>query len=297
MDTDSLQAFIAVARHASFSQAAQQLHLTQPAVSKRIAALEQSLDARLFDRLGRQVLLTEAGQTLLPRAKRIVQELRDCRRALLNLSGQVSGRLVIATSHHIGLHRLPPLLRAYVEHYPQVQLDLRFTDSELGCEMVENGAAELGIVTLPLQPPQGLICQPVWDDPLIIIANRDHPLAGSLTLSPSQLANYPAILPGEITFTRRLVDTFFKQHGVDLDVAFATNYLETIKTMVNVGLGWSVLPATLLETGLIRLPVADFEIQRTLGTVRRNGHTLSNAAQSMLHIVQSLPTKSQPGSW
>ena len=107
MDISNLQAFVVVADTASFSLAAEQLHVTQPAVSKRISTLENQWDTRLFNRLGRKVLLTEAGQMLLPRAKRILSELEDCRRALGNLSGQVSGTLSIATSHHIGLHRLP----------------------------------------------------------------------------------------------------------------------------------------------------------------------------------------------
>ena len=287
MDTNSLQAFIAVAQRASFSQAAQQLHLTQPAVSKRIAALEQNLDVRLFDRLGRQVLLTEAGRTLLPRAKRILQELGDCRRALSNLSGQVMGRLVIATSHHIGLHRLPPLLRAYVERFPQVQLDLRFTDSELGCAMVAHGEAELGIVTLPPNADSVLLCQEIWDDPLTIMVNRTHPLAGQSRLSAHDLADHSVILPGEITFTRRLVDDYFQRYGVALKVAFSTNYLETIKMMVSVGLGWSVLPASMLDNTLIAVQLENFRVHRTLGVVQHRNHTLSNAAQAMLTLLQT----------
>ena len=287
MDTDSLQAFIAVAQNASFSLAAQQLHLTQPAVSKRIAALEQDLDVRLFDRLGRQVLLTEAGQTLLPRALRIAQELGDCRRAILNLSGLVAGRLVIATSHHIGLHRLPPLLRTYVERFPHVQLDLRFTDSELGCAMIAQGEAELGIVTLPPNADNMLICEKVWDDPLVIMVNRDHPLAAQSALNTHHLAQYPVILPGEITFTRRLVDEFFSHNGVELKVAFSTNYLETIKMMVSVGLGWSVLPASMLDDSLRRVQLEGFHVQRTLGVVRHRNHTLSNAALTMHTLLQA----------
>nr|P96194.1 RecName: Full=Uncharacterized HTH-type transcriptional regulator in ibpB-leuC intergenic region [Azotobacter vinelandii]CAA72148.1 CynR protein [Azotobacter vinelandii] len=108
MDLASLNAFIAVAETGSFSEAGERLHLTQPAVSKRIAALEQQLQVRLFDRLGREVRLTEAGRALLPRAYRILSVLEDTRRALNNLNGDVSGRLTLATSHHIGLHRLPP---------------------------------------------------------------------------------------------------------------------------------------------------------------------------------------------
>ena len=287
LDTESLHAFIAVAQNASFSLAAQQLHLTQPAVSKRIAGLEQSLAVRLFDRLGRQVQLTEAGRTLLPRAQQILQELRDCRRALSNLSGQVTGRLIIATSHHIGLHHLPPLLRSYVEQFAQVQLDLRFTDSELACDMVEHGEAELGIITLPPQAHSRLIIQPVWDDPLAVMVNPEHPLTEQRTISVRQLADYPVILPGEITFTRRLVDTFFQRYGIDLKVAFSTNYLETIKMMVSVGLGWSVLPASMHDTGLCILPVEHFQVNRTLGSVHHSGRTLSNAAQAMLQLLQA----------
>ncbi len=115
MDTQSLQAFLAVADCGSFSRAAEQLHLTQPAVSKRIAVLENQTRARLFDRIGRRVSLTEAGRVLLPRARQILVMVDDSRRALGNLDGDVGGELILATSHHIGLHRLPPILGDYVK--------------------------------------------------------------------------------------------------------------------------------------------------------------------------------------
>ncbi|WP_163014523.1 LysR family transcriptional regulator, partial [Pseudomonas viridiflava] len=107
----NLNAFIAIAEIGSFSGAGERLHLTQPAISKRIAGLEQQLNVRLFDRLGREVSLTEAGRALLPRAYQILNVLDDTRRDLTNLTGEISGRLTLATSHHIGLHRLPPVLR------------------------------------------------------------------------------------------------------------------------------------------------------------------------------------------
>jgi DNA-binding transcriptional LysR family regulator len=118
MDTQSLQAFLSVADTGSFSRAAEQLHLTQPAVSKRIATLEGMINARLFDRIGRRVTLTEAGRLLLPRARQILVMVDDSRRALGNLSGGVAGSLTLATSHHIGLHRLPPLLKQYTQRHP-----------------------------------------------------------------------------------------------------------------------------------------------------------------------------------
>ena len=156
MDIDSLQAFIAVAENQSFSLAAEHLYLTQPAISKRIAALESELDTRLFDRIGRKVELTESGNALLPRARNILLDVEDSRRAISNLSGKITGKLSIGTSHHIGLHRLPPVLRSFTKKYPEVELDLHFMDSEEACQAVAHGDLELGIVTLPLNTPDDL---------------------------------------------------------------------------------------------------------------------------------------------
>ena len=152
MDTQALSAFMEVADTASFSKAAERLFLSQPAVSKRIATLEDQLGVSLFDRVGRQISLTDAGRALLPYARRVLHEIEDGRRALSKLNERVEGRLSIGTSHHIGLHRLPPVLRAYTLAYPEVDLDIQFMDSEVACEAVIAGKLELGIVTLPSQP-------------------------------------------------------------------------------------------------------------------------------------------------
>ncbi len=152
MDIASLQAFIAVAEHQSFSRAAEHLYLTQPAVSKRIAQLEVDLGVALFDRIGRRISLTQAGQALLPRARRLLNDAREIRRTLADLSGEISGRLLMGTSHHIGLHRLPGPLKHFTHSYPDVELDIRFMDSEAACHAVEIGDLELAIATLPPGP-------------------------------------------------------------------------------------------------------------------------------------------------
>lgn len=286
MDIASLQAFVTVADSGSFSVAADHLRLTQPAISKRIAALETDLNVRLFDRLGRAVRLTEAGTVLLPRARRILSEVDDSRRALRNLAGTVAGSLIIATSHHIGLHRLPPILRTFTAQYPQVRLDMRFMDSEIACAAVLRGEVELAIITLPPQIEPPLETLPLWLDPLIAVAAHSHPLAALNPVTPQLLAGYPAILPDETTFTRRMVEDGLAQFGVKPSVAFATNYLETIKMMVIVGLGWSVLPHTLLDGELVELPIAGLAMQRVLGAVRHTSHTLSNAAGALLNTLR-----------
>ncbi len=286
MDIATLNAFLAVARHNSFSAAAAELHLTQPAVSKRITSLETNLDARLFDRIGRTVQLTEAGRALLPRARTILHELEDGRRAISNLSGEVAGRLSIGTSHHIGLHHLPPVLRSFSGRYPMVSLDLQFMDSEAACAAVEQGELELGIVTLPPHPSPRLELTPVWPDPLRIAAAADHPLTGKHRIQARDLADYPAILPAEGTYTREIVEQVFQPLQLELQVGFSTNYLETIKMLVSVGLGWSVLPVTLLDQQVTALPTPKrLSLERTLGVVRHRDRTLSNAASAITALL------------
>ncbi len=282
MDITSLQAFICVAETGSFSRASERLYLTQPAVSKRIAALESELDTALFDRIGRHISLTESGRALLPRAQRILLEIEDSRRAISNLSGQVSGRLSIATSHHIGLHRLPPVLRRYTSTYPQVELDLRFIASEEACRAIRQGQLELGIITLPLESPRDLKIKAIWDDPLAVVSSARHPLATKKSVSLTQLLRHPAILPNPGTYTREIVERAVMQ---PVSVRMSTNYLETIKMLVSIGLGWSVLPENMLDTELKVLKVAKLKVSRKLGLVWHPGRTLSNAAQAMMDML------------
>ncbi|HHH42802.1 MAG TPA: LysR family transcriptional regulator [Gammaproteobacteria bacterium] len=282
MDIASLKAFTAVAAAGSFSGAAEHLYLTQPAVSKRIAALENELETRLFDRIGRTVTLTEAGRALLPRARHILVELEDSVRALSNLSGEVHGTLRFATSHHIGLHRLPPALQAFTRAFPGVRLDIRFMDSEEACAAVEHGELELGIVTLPPVPSPHLTTQTVWEDPLSIVVSSHHPLAGHSRVELSELARHPAILPAANTYTRQIAEQAFATLGLELDIALSTNYLETIRMLTSVGIGWSLLPDTMLDRRTRRLPVRELSLQRSLGIVQHRERTLSNAARELI---------------
>ena len=149
MELATLKAFQAVAESGSFSKAGEILFLTQPAVSKRIASLEDGLGPKLFDRIGKHISLTEAGRTLLPEAQKILSQVDESKRLLANLSNRVGGSLHIATSHHIGLHRLPAILQNFTHHHPDVDLELSFMDSEKALRLIETGKLELAIVTLP----------------------------------------------------------------------------------------------------------------------------------------------------
>ncbi|HZX15898.1 MAG TPA: LysR family transcriptional regulator [Pseudomonas sp.] len=287
MDLATLNAFIAIAELGSFSEAAERLHLTQPAVSKRIASLEQQLSVRLFDRLGREVSLTEAGRALLPRAYQILNVLDDTRRALTNLNGEISGRLTLATSHHIGLHRLPPLLRAFTRAHPQVALDIQFLDSEVAYEEVLHGRAELAVITLAPETREPVHAVAVWDDPLDFVAAPEHPLARSQVISLADVAHHPAVFPGGNTFTHHIVRRLFEAQGLTPNIAMSTNYLETIKMMVSIGLAWSVLPRTMLDEQVARLPLPGIQLTRQLGYISHTERTLSNAARAFMNLLDA----------
>ncbi len=293
MDISSYTAFLAVAEHASFSQAAERLHLTQPAVSKRIALLEESLGVPLFDRLGRRVALTEAGRALRPVAERILSDVRETRQVIANLSREISGPLSVVTSHHIGLRRLPPILKDYTRRHPAVRLDLAFMDSEQACQAVERGEFELGVVTLPVRPAPTLEAIPLWEDALVIATAPDHPLARRGQVSLDELGSHPAILPAVGTYTRTIIEApILQRHGA-LDVILETNYLETIRTMVAIGLGWSALPRVMLGEDVVEVPVEGLDIHRTLGIVRHAGRSVSNASRALAALLRGSTEKDE----
>ena len=284
MDNQNLKAFINVANCGSFSESAEQLYLTQSAISKRIAQLEQQIGKKLFDRIARQVSLTEAGAELLPRARRILNEYDSALQAINDLSGKASGTLRLAISHHLGLHRLPPVLKQFAQQYPNVTLDIEFMDSEKAYEQVLHGQSEVAVITLALESHHNIHSKKIWDDPLRFICAQDHPLAELKKPALKDLAEYPIILPGLNTYTGRIIQNLFQQQGIPLKAPMSTNYLETISTMVEIGLGWSVLPETLVRD-LYVMPFEEVSIERELGYIHHMKRSLSNAAAAFLRLM------------
>lgn len=288
MDSQQLSAFLAVASQQSFSLAAESLFLTQSAVSKRISLLEQQLGTPLFDRHNRSVSLTEAGHQLLPKAKRILELMSDTELELANLSGKVHGTLSLATSHHIGLHRLPPVLKAFVLKFPDAQLNLEFRESERAYLLVKQRQVELALSTLDNLPSPELSQHPLWTDSMQCVCAKHHPLTKASQLSLSDLANTTAVLPERNTITYQLVEEQFKTHGLTLNAPMPTNYLETIKMMVSVGLGWSVLPTSMIDDQITQLQWPGVPMFRELGVIHLKNRTLSNGAQEFLKLLKAL---------
>jgi len=283
MDLSALQAFVAVAQNASFSHAAEQLFVSQSAISKRIAQLETDIKAQLFDRIGRKVALTEAGHALLPRAQRLLNDAKELQRVVADLQGDIAGKLTMGTSHHIGLHRLPDPLRQFTQLHPNVELDIQFMDSEEACHAVEVGELELAIVTLPPSPRERLSLTTIWQDPLVFVAAKDHALCHQKA-SLADLAKHPAVLPSTHTYTRGILESLLRNEGLALNVAMETNYLETLRMLVSTGLGWSLLPKTLIADDIQEIKIPKVQLQRELGVVTHEKRSLSNAAQAMIRL-------------
>lgn len=287
MQISEIQAFVAVCDLGSFRAAGQQLHITQPAVSKRLSTLESRLGHRLLDRVGRGSALTEAGRAYLPHARRLLMEVDNSRRALDNLSTEVTGQLGLALSHHVALHRIPPVLQTFVQRYPQVELDIEFLGSETACHAIAGGRLELAVITLPQPAIPGLEQREIWHDPLQILVAPEHPLAQAKRPQPQSLSNYPALLPDESTYTYRIVAQALARFSVTPQLRQASNYLESLKMLAAVGLGWTALPSSMADGSLQALDIPSLTLARSLGVVRHPGRSLSNAAKALIALLRA----------
>jgi len=293
VDSNALKAFLAIVDQGSFSEAAEQLHLTQPAISKRLAALESQLDTTLIDRSHRQIRLTDSGARLLPHARKILDEIHNARIALSPDSGLIEGELQIIASHHIGLHHLPNWLRRFKREYPQVSINLQFMESDAAYEQMRKRNAELAFVTLSdsMAPSFNVLAH--WPDPMAFVISADHPLASLTNPGLADLAEHPALLPDTSTSTYRVVSRLFLEANLSLHSQMPTNYLETLKMMTSVGLGWSVLPLRMVDRSLKVLEgvlasgtEAEHRVTRMLGAIGLTDRQPGNAAKALLSIVQ-----------
>ena len=204
-----------------------------------------------------------------------------------HLPAEVSGRLTLATSHHIGLHRLPPLLRAFTRQHPQVALDIQFLDSEVAYDEILHGRAELAVITLAPEPHSLIRAVPVWDDPLDFVVAPEHRLTRQKAVSMADIARHPAVFPGGNTFTHHIVHRLFEAQGLTPNIAMSTNYLETIKMMVSIGLAWSVLPRTMLDDQVASVALPGIQLSRQLGYIVHTERTLSNAARAFMSLLDA----------
>jgi DNA-binding transcriptional LysR family regulator len=291
MNFYQLTYFKKVSETRNISRAAEELLITQPAVSKQIRALEEELGERLFDRIGKKVLLTRAGAILYAHTDRILRSIQEAKAAVRDISKECSGELVVGTSDHISLHRLPDVLKSYIAAYPKVDLKLRCHRSETILDMVNKNLVDLGVITLP-SSGRGLISRVIWHDPMSLVFPGNHPLRSLKTIRLRDVVRYGMILPESGTTTRQVIDSAFMKKNLQMNVTMEVAYIETIKVLVKVGLGISVLPDKAVEDEvaagtLFRSAIQDAGFSRSLGVLYLKDKFISRPAAEFLRSLEA----------
>jgi DNA-binding transcriptional LysR family regulator len=269
VDERRLRIFVAVAERLSFSAAARALHLSQPAVSQQVAALERDLGTALFERTTRRVRLTAAGAALLARASTLLREHAEARRAVAAAEGRIAGELAVAASLTIGAYVLPASLAQLAASYPELRVRVTIENTEQVAESLLGGRADVGLVEGELDAPE-LLLHPLRDDELVVIAPAGHRFAGYDEIPLDDLLREPFVLREEGSGTRQIAEAHLLEAGVDpaaLRVVAVLSGIDAIKATVAAGLGVSIISGSAVPdrgagAGLLARRVAGLRMTR-----------------------------------
>ena len=280
-----LQILEAIARHGSFTRAAEELELTQPTVSQQIKRLTQTIGLPLFEQLGKQIYLTAAGQEVLAASAIISEKFAELEIAIDEIKGLKQGRINLVAST-TAKYFVPRLLGTFRRKHPDIELALHITNQE---GVLARLAKNQGDLYFTGRPPSDLEIElrPILDNPLVVVAPSNHPLAGKTNIALKELATEPFIFREAGSGTRSVVEHFLAENRVAVDVVIELSSNEAIKQAIAGGLGISVLSQHSLDletqNGLLTiLNVEGFPIHRHLYVIYPNGKQLSVAAQTFL---------------
>ncbi|MBV8256746.1 MAG: LysR family transcriptional regulator [Actinobacteria bacterium] len=293
MDTRQLAAFVAVVERRSFSQAADQLGVTQPAVSLQIRSLEKRLGRQLLDRSGRRVEPTEAGQRLYRSAQRLLA-LEDQLLAELGeeSEGELSGRLEIGASTGPGGTVVPQVLGEFQRRHPSVHVALTVSDTHSVVEQVARRELELGVVGAARRQ-RGVVFEPFFRDEVVLAVPRAHPFAGK-TITLDQLRAEPLVLMQEGAGVRQVIDDELREHGLrlrDLDVRLELGLQESARTAVLGGFGVTFISRGAIEPDLASGALAVAQVEglepsREISLVRAAGRAETRVAQAFVEFAR-----------
>ena len=243
LNLDSLQMFTDLVETGSFSRTAEKNFVSQSAVSQRIRTLEQEFGETLLERgQGRgKVTPTAAGDTLYQGAKPLLQNASLLDARMRQLTDEIAGTVRVATVYSVGLHALPPRLKPFLAAHPRINIHLEYEQTEKVYEDVASGILDVGIVACPT-PRRGLEIVPFAEEPMVIILAPEHPLACNSEISLKQLDGQPFIGFADHIPTRRLVDEHLRTAGSRVKIIATFDNIETIKNLVEIGSGLSILP-------------------------------------------------------
>jgi DNA-binding transcriptional LysR family regulator len=288
MELRQLESFREVVRQGSFTAAARQLRMTQPAISTHIKALESELKARLLERDGRGVRLTDAGRLVLEAAETALGAVHEVGRRVRESLAPERGRLVLACGDTVALHLLPPVLGAFRRAHPLAEVAVQNHGSRVILDLVLKREADLGIVTRPPWLDPALWTRPLLSDPFVLALPHGHALSkGIKTLH--DLDGQPAVLLARSTETRGLIERGLEAAGARLTVALESLNLEVVKAYVASGLGLSILPAMAVtaadRAALTILPLPAGIPARRILVVRRKDRVPGLLATALLTLL------------
>jgi DNA-binding transcriptional LysR family regulator len=296
-----LKVFEAVARHLNYTRAAEELHLTQPAVSMQVKQLEESLGVALFEQLGKRIHLTEAGTEVLGYARSITQQLDELESVLSRMKGLGGGRLRISVATTAN-YFIPTLLGSFSRRYPDVTVSLDVTNRETLLRQLTENTVDLVVMG---QPPAGadVEAEAFLDNPLVVVAPPDHLLAGRKKIPLATLQEETFLVRELGSGTRMAMERFFNERGMRLKTGMEVGSNEAIKQSVQARLGLGLLSRATIEQELalkrlVVLDIEDFPIMRHWFVVHRKGKRLSAAAEAfktfLMTETRATPTAPRP---
>jgi len=241
MDLHQLRVFRAATQSGGFTRAGEQLRLSQSTVSQHIRLLEDELGCSLFLRVGKRVLLTEAGTVLLQYAERIFRETKNAEMAVREINALKRGTVRLGVGPTTLTYRLPPILRDYARRFPQIELIVLSGTTEFLVDAMRSQHLDLAVVMSTAAHP-GLKSRPLGREELVFVLNDKNPLAQRRRLEPADFASLRFILYGKNTTMQNLIEDYFKSFGVTPRITMEVENNEAIKSLVRSGLGASILP-------------------------------------------------------
>lgn len=291
LNTIHLQTFLAVVETGSYSAAAERLHLSQPAVSNHIRALEAQLDqVRLFRRVGQQMLPTQAGEELIAIAREMLALATRAEEHIRSLRGQVSGRVALGCTPSGSETLLVQILRAFHERYPAVHLSVSVALPDILLEELARQHIHIALIE-EKQSPRKWVVQLLGSDPLALIAPRDHELTHGRLITLSALRRMPMIMPRNGSTTRRMIDESLRTNGLtpaDTHVVLETDSATVAIDAVRSGVGLAFVPQSCLvsHTDVSIVPV-EMNVHQEWFALRSREHAMSRAVQEAFAFLTS----------
>jgi DNA-binding transcriptional LysR family regulator len=288
MDFDQLESFLEVARHASFSRAAEKRFRTQPAISSQIRGIEEEVGAKLFDRSGGKVSLTAAGKAF----QKYVEDTLDARKAMMVAIGEMEriprGEIIVGANEGTCLHILPYVFADFKKQYPDVSVNIKRSDYGHILESVIDNTVDFGVVSLPVTDNR-LTVVLIHRDELIIIAPPNHPLGKLKSASVADVTKFPLIVP-KAGHTRDCIEELFHERRLKPNISMELDSSELLKRFVaaDVGIGFiarSNVEEDVRANALVAIPIADAQVRRDLALVFRKDKALSRAALAFIDIA------------